>query len=72
MEAGHDVRTALIAFGVDASHGYERIHDSALEAVAHLVLRYVESPLEIARDRHEISGLRGFTRQPAAPQGGDQ
>ena len=72
LEAGHDVRTALIAFGVDASHGYERIHDSALEAVAHLVLRYVESPLEIARDRHEISGLRGFTRQPAAPQGGDQ
>ena len=72
VEAGSDVRTALVTFGVDASHGYERIHDSALEAVAHLVLRYVESPLEIARDRHEISGLRGFTRQPAAPQGGDQ
>lgn len=72
LEAGHDVRTALVAFGVDASHGYERIHDSSLEAVARLVLRYIESPLEIARDRHEFSGLRGFTRQPVAPQGNEQ
>src|SRR5690606_18159218 len=26
LVAGADVRTGLIAFGVDASHGYERIH----------------------------------------------
>ena len=26
IEAGADARTALITFGVDASHGYERIH----------------------------------------------
>src|SRR5690606_14918870 len=30
IEAGHDVRTALAAFGIDASHGYERIHSHAL------------------------------------------
>jgi len=37
LEAGHDIRTALIAFGVDASHGYERIHMHALRSVAELV-----------------------------------
>jgi len=31
IEAGADVRTALVTFGIDASHGYERIHASALE-----------------------------------------
>ena len=34
--AGHDVRTALITFGVDASHGYERIHMHALRSLAEL------------------------------------
>ncbi|MGD2020266.1 MAG: osmoprotectant NAGGN system M42 family peptidase, partial [Thiohalocapsa sp.] len=31
LEAGNDVRTALVTFGIDASHGYERIHQEALE-----------------------------------------
>ncbi|MFN3546473.1 MAG: osmoprotectant NAGGN system M42 family peptidase [Mesorhizobium sp.] len=65
--AGHDVRTALVAFGVDASHGYERIHMDALRSVAELVTAYVASPLEIKRDMAEISGVKGFTRQPTAP-----
>lgn len=64
IEAGHDIRTALIAFGVDASHGYERIHCHALVSVAALTAAYVASPLEIPRDREEISGLEGFPRQP--------
>src|SRR5690606_31698989 len=37
IEAGHDVRTALVTFGVDASHGYERIHSHALASVSRLV-----------------------------------
>ncbi|MCQ8783337.1 osmoprotectant NAGGN system M42 family peptidase [Mangrovibrevibacter kandeliae] len=64
IEAGHDVRTALITFGVDASHGYERIHMHALRSLAELVTAYVTSPVEIERDRKLHAGLKGFTRQP--------
>ncbi|WAJ30316.1 osmoprotectant NAGGN system M42 family peptidase [Antarcticirhabdus aurantiaca] len=70
VEAGHDVRTALITFGVDASHGYERIHVHALRSLAELVTAYATSPIEIERDREYHAGLKGFTRQPTreAPQ----
>ncbi len=71
IEAGHDVRTALVAFGIDASHGYERIHMHALASIAKLVAEYVVSPLEIERDAKDLApGIRGFTRQPTneAPQ----
>ncbi len=62
--AGADVRTALITFGIDASHGYERIHLHALRSLAELVTAYVTSPIEIARDAEELSeSLRGFPRQ---------
>ncbi|EAU43101.1 hypothetical glucanase protein [Fulvimarina pelagi HTCC2506] len=64
IEAGHDVRTGLITFGVDASHGYERIHVHALRSLAELVTAYVTSPVEIERDRNLHAGLKGFTRQP--------
>ncbi|TCD13674.1 osmoprotectant NAGGN system M42 family peptidase [Oricola cellulosilytica] len=64
IEAGHDVRTALITFGVDASHGYERIHTHALRSLAELVTAYVTSPVMIKRDFEETSSVTGFTRQP--------
>jgi peptidase M42 family hydrolase len=64
LEAGHDVRTALIAFGVDGSHGWERIHMHALRSLAELVTAYVTSSVEIKRDAKEISTLKGFTEQP--------
>ncbi|MDZ5700109.1 osmoprotectant NAGGN system M42 family peptidase [Chelativorans sp. M5D2P16] len=64
LEAGHDVRTALIAFGIDASHGYERIHIHALRSVAELTTAYVMSPMEIERDVEEVSDIEGFTEQP--------
>lgn len=64
LVAGHDVRAALITFGVDASHGYERIHMHALRSLAELMTAYVGSPVEIGRDVNEIQpGLRGFTHQ---------
>ncbi|MEF2073698.1 osmoprotectant NAGGN system M42 family peptidase [Consotaella aegiceratis] len=66
IEAGHDVRTALITFGVDASHGWERIHVHALRSLAELVTAYATSPVEIERDRNLHGGLKGFTRQPTA------
>ena len=64
IEAGHDVRTALITFGVDASHGYERIHIHALRSLSELITAYATSPVEIERDRNLHAGLKGFTRQP--------
>ena len=66
LEAGHDVRTALITFGVDASHGYERIHLHALRSLAELVTAYVVSPIEIARDAYPFGSSTDFTHQPLA------
>ncbi|WP_209425590.1 osmoprotectant NAGGN system M42 family peptidase [Pararhodobacter sp. SW119] len=67
IEAGADVRTGLVTFGVDASHGYERIHMHALRSLAELLTAYSLSEVEITRDRLTVSGLSGFTRQPSKP-----
>lgn len=64
--AGHDVRTALITFGIDSSHGYERIHLDALRSVAELTVAYVTSEVEIERDAVDLGPLTGFTSQPVA------
>jgi peptidase M42 family hydrolase len=73
LEGGADVRTALITFGIDASHSYERIHIHALKSVAELICAYAGSPVGIARDVEELAGLDGFTEQPMdrAPRSGD-
>ena len=64
LEAGADIRTALLTFGIDASHGYERIHASALADLARLLIAYAESEVEIERDLRPLSGIKGFTHQP--------
>ncbi|MCC5794296.1 MAG: osmoprotectant NAGGN system M42 family peptidase [Chromatiales bacterium] len=64
IEAGNDIRTALITFGIDASHGYERIHQDALLSLARLVAHYSCSEVNILRDRDSMGPLKGFTRQP--------
>lgn len=64
LEAGNDVRTALVAFGIDASHGYERIHQDALESIASLVAIYMQSPPLYARDRYEMGPWTGFPTLP--------
>ncbi|MCB1503683.1 MAG: osmoprotectant NAGGN system M42 family peptidase [Hyphomicrobiaceae bacterium] len=51
LEAGNDIRTALICFGLDASHGYERVHLDSLEAVANLIAVYMQSPPVLARQQ---------------------
>ena len=66
IEAGADVRTALITFGVDASHGYERIHMHALRSLAELITAYAVSPVAIKSDLEEIGDVSGFTRQPTS------
>jgi len=64
LESGADIRTALVTFGVDASHGYERIHQSALVDLARLLIAYAQSEVEIGRDARALTGVRGFTHQP--------
>jgi peptidase M42 family hydrolase len=65
VEAGNDIRTALLTFGVDASHGYERTHVDGLRDLARLLTVYVQSPAAVARDRGErLAPLRGFPEQP--------
>jgi peptidase M42 family hydrolase len=68
LEAGAETRAALVAFGVDASHGAERTHVDSLEAVAKLLCAHLLSPLTFARwDREPQGDLRDFPsgRQPA-------
>jgi len=63
IEAGNDIRTALICFGLDASHGYERTHINSLEAVTNLICAYMLSAPKISHDKHELGPLSGFTYQ---------
>jgi peptidase M42 family hydrolase len=46
VRAGHDVRDALITFGTDATHGYERTHISSLLSIARLLTAYAWSASE--------------------------
>jgi putative aminopeptidase FrvX len=67
IEGGADVRTALVTFGIDASHGYERVHENALISVARLLKAYALSAVEIERDAEPSGDLEGFTDQPTEP-----
>ncbi|MFQ8429960.1 osmoprotectant NAGGN system M42 family peptidase [Amaricoccus sp. W119] len=67
VEAGADVRTALITFGVDASHGYERIHMHALRSCSELLTAFALSGIGNPRDTRPVSGLAGFPKQPTLP-----
>ncbi len=50
LEAGNDIRTALVCFGLDASHGYERTHMDSLHCLARLLALYMQSPPLFSRD----------------------
>ncbi|MBW7862013.1 MAG: osmoprotectant NAGGN system M42 family peptidase [Rhodocyclaceae bacterium] len=63
VEAGNDIRTALIGFGGDASHAQERTHRDALDALARLVTAYMMSEPVARRDCHLLGSLDGFTEQ---------
>ena len=67
IEAGNDIRTALITFGVDASHGYERIHSHALRSLAELITLYAQSEVEIKRDAEELGPIGDLPTQPTEP-----
>ena len=71
VEAGNDIRTALLCFGTDATHGWERTHLSSLEGLAELMALYMQSEPTVRRDEKLLAGLAGFPSQPvleAPPQ----
>jgi peptidase M42 family hydrolase len=49
IEAGAETRAALIGFGCDASHGWERTHLSSIQHVAELVAAYLQTDLTYAQ-----------------------
>lgn len=63
LDAGNDLRTALVCFAADASHGYERTHVQSLAALAQLLSLYIQSPPTFQRDRLEFGPLEGFPKQ---------
>jgi len=63
VEAGNDIRTALIGFGADASHAQERTHREALVALTQLVIAYMTSEPVARRDCRSMGSLEGFTEQ---------
>lgn len=64
VAAGHDIRTALLAFGCDATHGYERTHIDGLAALARLICAYLLSPPVFASDaKPEKASLERFSHQ---------
>ncbi len=66
IEAGNDIRTSLICFGADSSHGYERTHMDSLVSLGNLINLYVQSESTFHRDKAQLSSIRGFSKQPLA------
>lgn len=60
IEAGNDIRTALVCFGLDASHGHERVHIDSLDALSRLLIAYLTSPPLFHRDRSALGPLDDF------------
>ncbi len=63
LRAGYDIRHALIGFGADASHGWERTHLHALVSVAELITLYAQNGPVVARDRRVLGPIEGFPHQ---------
>jgi len=58
LEAGNDIRTALVCFGLDSSHGYERTHVDSLIALSRLLVLYMQNRSLFQRDT-EVLGPVG-------------
>ena len=68
IEAGAGTRAALVGFGLDGSHGWERTHLQSLEATYGLLHAWLQTPLTFAKwDAKPSGNLRDFpsSKQPA-------
>ena len=57
LEAGNDIRTALVCFALDSSHGYERTHIDSLAALARLLTHYMQAEPLFQRDTEAMGPL---------------
>lgn len=64
VEAGNDIRTGLICFALDASHGHERTHEKSVLAVARLLSMYMQSGQLFERDERPLGPLDDFPEDP--------
>lgn len=60
LEAGNDIRTALVCFACDASHGWERTHEDSLVALARLLAAQMTSAPLFQRDAAPLGPLADF------------
>ena len=68
IEAGAGTRAALVGFGLDGSHGWERTHMDSLEAAYNLLHAWLQTPLTFAKwDAKPTGKLEDFpsSKQPA-------
>jgi putative aminopeptidase FrvX len=63
LEAGNDIRTALVCFALDSSHGYERTHRDSVLAVASQLALYMQTDTLFERDAAAIGPLRDFPEE---------
>lgn len=64
LESGNDVRTCLLCFGLDASHGYERVHEDSMRHLSRLLAAYMRSDRILRRDRKDMGSIEDFPYQP--------
>jgi peptidase M42 family hydrolase len=68
VEAGLAIRTALVGFGVDSSHGHERTHLDGIRAVAELLALYLQTDLTFPEwDTTERGPLEEFPSRSVQP-----
>jgi peptidase M42 family hydrolase len=69
VSAGHDVRTALLCFGTDATHGYERTHLAVLVHLAELLALFIQCGPTVREDRkRRLESVDEFSHQLDAEQ----
>jgi peptidase M42 family hydrolase len=68
VEAGLEMRTALVGFGVDSSHGHERTHLDGIRHVAELLSLYLQTDLTFPDwDLSERGPLEEFPSRSVQP-----
>ena len=68
VEAGLEIRTALVGFGVDSSHGHERTHLDGVRAVAELLALYLQTDLTFPEwDLDDRGALVDFPSRSVQP-----
>ncbi|MGD9572028.1 MAG: osmoprotectant NAGGN system M42 family peptidase [Thermoleophilia bacterium] len=72
LESGADSRTALLGFGVDATHGHERTQVDGLVHLAELIALYLQTDLVFPEwDADALGDLEDFPSLAVQPAGED-